>query len=97
MAKVKTIERIIWENEGFDIRFVKDGKDVRGDLSGLPQNYNYLKRAKGTMNVSQWKEKRFHKAFPGYDVEVLDGNGNVVDGHTRLSTVRESYIDESED
>lgn len=97
MAKVKTIERIIWELEGLDIKFIKDGRDVRGDLSGLPQNYNYLNRAKGSMNVSTWKSKRFHGSFPGYDVEILDGDGNAVNGHTLLSTVRDSYVEESDE
>lgn len=31
MAKLKNVEKKIWEIEGFDVRFTHKGKDVRGD------------------------------------------------------------------
>lgn len=41
--------------------------------------------------VSTWKSQRFNAAYPGYDVDVLDGSGNAVAGNTLLSNVRNTY------
>ena len=37
MAKLKNVEKKIWETEGFDVRFMYKDKDVRGDKQGIPQ------------------------------------------------------------
>ena len=40
MAKVKTVEKKIWDVEGFDVRILHpDGRDVRDDMEGLPYIY----------------------------------------------------------
>ena len=42
--------------------------------------------------MAQWKTDRFVNLYPGFDVEVLDGDGATVEfGQTLLETVRESY------
>lgn len=94
MSKVKNIEKRIWDIEGFDIVIKHAGKDVRGDCGGLPQYPQYDRMARNDMTVAEWKDARFFRAFPGYDVDVLDGNGNVVPGHTKLGGIRDSYSEE---
>lgn len=93
MPKIKSIEKRIWDLEGFDVQFKANGKDVRGDKDGIPQ-YTYEKMAKNDMTVSDWRKCRFKKVYPGFTVWVLDGNGKKVAGQMKLGTVRDSYSDE---
>jgi len=95
MALVKNVEKRIWDVERFDVVIKhEDGRDMRGDRTGIPM-YDYSMAAKDTMTVADWKQRRFKPNYPGLDVEVLDGYGNVVAGNTLLSTVRESYAEEA--
>ena len=55
----------------------EDGRDIRGDRQDLPM-YSFSVAAKNDMTVADWKEKRFHKCFPGFDVTVLDAGGVTV-------------------
>ena len=95
MPKVKNVEKKIWDVEGFDVCFKHGGKDVRGDKSGLPQ-YTYERSAKNDMTVAEYKKKRVDQNFPGYELDVLDGDGNPVPGQTKLSTVRDSYSEDED-
>jgi len=95
MPKVKNVEKKIWDVEGFDVCFKYNGKDVRGDKSGLPQ-YPYERSAKNDMTVSEYKKQRFDPNFPGFELDVLDGVGNSVTGQTKLSTVRDSYSEDDD-
>jgi hypothetical protein len=91
MSKVKRVEKQIWDVEGFAVCFVyADGRDVRGDRSDLPV-YPFRNAAKDEMTVAEWRETRFKKAFPGFDIAVLDGSNEIVHGGMKLSTVRKSY------
>lgn len=93
MSKVKRIEKQIWDVEGFAICFIyEDGRDVRGDRSDIP-TYPYTNAARNDMTVADWRESRFKRVFPGFDVAVLDGSNNQVHGATKLMTVRDSYED----
>ena len=65
-------------------------RDVRGDKKNMP-SYSYRRKAAGNQTVAAWIESRFDKNFPGYKVEVLDGDGKKVHGKTLLSTVRDTY------
>lgn len=95
MAKIKNIEKRIWDIEGFDVRILtSDGRDVRSDLTGVPHYYDYERAAKNDITVETWRTTRFKVAYPGFDVDVLDGNGESVQGNTKLGTVRDSYYDE---
>jgi hypothetical protein len=95
MALVKNVEKRIWDVEEFDVIIRHgDGRDMRGDRTGIPM-YDFSRGAKDAMTVSTWKEQRFHPKYPGLQVEVLDGYGNAVAGNTLLSSVRESYADPS--
>ena len=75
MAKVKTVEKKIWDVEGFDVRILHpDGRDVRDDMEGLP-SYTFERAAKNEMTVADWKEIRFKSTYAGFDVEVVNGDG----------------------
>lgn len=93
MVKVKSVEKKIWDIEGFDVDMLHpNGDNVRSDRGNLPQ-YDMKNMAKNDMTVKEWKEKRFSKKYPGFNVRVLDGEGNDVPGQTKLGTVRDSYSD----
>jgi hypothetical protein len=94
MVKVKTVEKRIWDTEEFDVIIKRNGRDVRADFSGIPQYPAYERKAKNDMTVAEWRDKRFSPAYPGFDVDVLDGNGNVCPGNTKLGSVRDSYSEE---
>ena len=95
MPKVKNIEKKIWDIEGFDVRILHpDGRDVRDDFSGLLQKYRYEKCGENGMTVESWKTSRFKSIYPGFDVTVLDGDGNECHGNMLLANVKDSYSDE---
>jgi len=43
------------------------------------------------MTVADWRDTRFKAVYPGFDCDVLDDNGSIVHGATKLSSVRETY------
>ena len=96
MPKLEFTERKISVIEGFVVRFRhaapggSKGRDVRSDKKNLP-SYSYRRKAAGTQTVAAWIESRFIKNYPGYKVEVLDGDGKKVHGKTLLSTLRSTY------
>ena len=50
------------------------------------------KAARDSWSVARWKQERFRSVYPGFEVEILDGDGQPVEfGQTLLETVRESY------
>lgn len=93
MPKVKSVEKRIWDIEGFDVQFHQNGRDVRGDKNGLRQ-YTYERASKNDMTVSEWRAARFEPSYPGFEVVVLDGDGNEAHGGTKLGNLRDSYEDE---
>ena len=91
MSKVKNVEKRIWDVVGFAVRILHpDGTDVRGDRMGLPQ-YSYQRAAENDITVETWKATRFRPSYPGFEVDVVAGDGTSVQGNTKLRTVRESY------
>lgn len=95
MPKVKSVERRIFNIEGFDVTIKAknnngEWKDIRDDAS-LPKQYNASRMSRNSFSVTEWKSK-FKKQYPGYEVDVLDNNGDPIDGHTKLSSVRDTYI-----
>lgn len=93
MPKVKNVEKRIYEIEGFDvvIRHL-DGKDARGDMD-LPTQYKAERMTRNSFSVSEWKNK-FKTQYPGFEVDVLKNSGNKASGQMKLSTVRDTYLDE---
>jgi len=94
MAKVKNVEKRIWDTEGFDVTIKQNGKDKRGDATGIPQYGPYERMAKNDMTVKEWKAARFSPAYPGFTVDVLDGDGQVAAGNAKLGTIRDTYAEE---
>ncbi len=94
MPKTAYVEKTIFSIEGINVDFIKDGRNVRGEVH-LPYNYKASKATKNAYNVSQFKEK-LKNQFPGYDFAVYDGEGNKCRGNMLLATVRDSYLDEEE-
>jgi hypothetical protein len=91
MSTTANVERKIRRVEGFDVRILHlRGADVRGDRAGMPQ-YPFRHAAADDITVEHWKETRFRPTFAGFEVDVLDGRANSVQGNTKLSTVRASY------
>ena len=67
--------------------------DVADDLGGIPQ-YTYTRAAKNDITVEAWKITRFRPSYPGFDVAVVDGDGNDCQGNMKLGTVRDTYYEE---
>ena len=89
--KIGTLEMKIARVEGFRVRVTSDGRDIRSDRAGMPP-WPYEKAARDRWSVAQWKHDRFISLYPGFGVDVLDGDGEPVEfGQTLLETVRESY------
>ena len=47
-----------------------------------------------TLTVAEWTKKRFKQKYPGYDVQVLDAEGNKVVGNSTLETIRNTYVED---
>lgn len=94
MAKVGRVELRISQTEGFLVRIRHlHGADVLSDRTGMP-GWPYERAAKDAWTVADWKRERFTPSYPGFNVDVLDGDGNIVPGQTRLESVRDSYEDD---
>ena len=91
MSTVGNVERKIRRIEHFEARFLyPDGTDVRSDKEGLPQ-FPYEVAASGDITAEAWKQTRFRQAYPGYDVKVLNARHALVQGNTKLATVRDTH------
>lgn len=65
---------------------------MRSDKTGVP-SYRFGKAAKNDFTVAQWRDQRFKSVYVGYEVTVWFQNGDPAHGATKLSTVRQSYLD----
>jgi len=83
--------RELAELEGFDVEVVDEkGESVDLKTNGF-QRFNYDRRAKSSMTVTEWKQTRFQTTFVGYTCQVLNGDGTAAHGNTKLESVRQSY------
>lgn len=92
MPLVKNIERYIYSVEGFEVVILRNGKNVRGDAS-LPKQYEAVRMTRNAFSVSDFREK-FQRQYAGYSVDVLKGDGTRAPGQMKLSTVRDTYLEE---
>ncbi|HKE36383.1 MAG TPA: hypothetical protein VKB39_03075 [Candidatus Baltobacteraceae bacterium] len=91
VVKIGTLEMKIARVEGFRVRVMWDSRNVRSDREGMPA-WPYENAARDSWTVAKWRQERFVNLYPGFDVEVLDGDGNVIEhGRMLLETLRESY------
>ena len=93
MPKVKNVEKKIWDVEDFDVTIKSNGKDLRGDKQGLKQ-FEGERASINSWTVAEWKRKKFSAQYPGLDVDILDGDGNPIDGRKTLGTVRDTYTED---
>lgn len=92
MPTVRAVERRIAALEGFEVQFLSnEGIDIRGDRQIHAQYPDYQRRSADTSTVEEWKRARFRPAFAGFEVRVLNGVGQPVNGRTLLGTVRSTY------
>jgi type I restriction enzyme M protein len=90
MRSANSISDDIYNLEGFPVIFLDaDGADAS---SKRVVEYPYQRAARGTWSVKQWKQDRFAAAYPEFNVEVIDPDGNVVHGRTLLDNIRQSWI-----
>lgn len=92
MPRTDFVEKTIFNFEGFNVNFISNGKNLRGEVQ-QPHNYLANKATKNTYTVSQFIDK-MKSQFPGYDFEVLKGDSSKARGNTSLSKVRDSYLDD---
>lgn len=92
MPKTEYVEKTIYNIEGVNVNFVKNGKNVRDEVK-LPYNYKANKATKNAFSVSQFIDK-LKGYFPGYDFVVYDGKGNKCRGNRLLGNVRDTYLDD---
>lgn len=92
MAKVRDVEKRIFQVEGFRVRFLHpDGRDVRADRMNVPQ-YPYKRMMKNNANVTDWIQGRFNVRYPGFKVDVLMKGRVKANGRYHLGTVRDTYL-----
>lgn len=90
MTTLATRIRALSDLEGFDVQvFDNSGNPADPKINGLPA-YPHERKAKGSITVTDWKA-RFHKTYLGYTCEVLNEDGTIAHGNTKLEKVRESY------
>ena len=96
MPTIQSVERQIWNREKFRVQFRdrQTGRDVRGDLGGVI-SYPHTRMAKNRWSANRWKQDRFNTTYPGFDVAVLRADRHVAHGRTLLSTVRDTYLQDS--
>lgn len=95
MATIKQVEKRIFDVEGFKVRIRhgRDSRDVRSDKGSVKQ-YGYRRALKHSKRVTDWRDGRFARTYPGFGVDVLDAEGRAAHGRTLLGTVRDSYLEE---
>lgn len=76
--------------EGFNIRFLRNGKKVRSDCGGVSK-YPYKNAGYGTWTVKQWKDTRMAEYLDDFDVEVLESDGTPAAGNRTLKKLRDLY------
>lgn len=92
MPTIKNVEKKISKIEGFNVRFMSNGKDVRGDME-IPVQYQMQKMSKNSYSVGEFKQK-LKKIFVNFDFDILKRDGSKASGQTKLSTVRDTYLDD---
>ncbi len=89
--RVDNLEKKIFNVEGFDVRVLENGIDKKGN-SEEARSYTFMRASQDSRTVAQWIDERFKETNPHFEVEVLDGDGNIVHGRTTLGNVRETYF-----
>lgn len=91
MPKLEFVEKRIFEIEGFQVVF-KDvnGKNIRDDKK-FPKQYEAERATRNSFSVKDYKEK-LQRQFTGYEFDILNSDGTIAKGQTKLATVRDTYL-----
>ncbi|MFQ2214321.1 hypothetical protein [Aeromonas dhakensis] len=81
---VEELEEAIWEIEG--IRVI-----IRAPEGQVVDDYGYQNAAYQTWNVKKFLDDRVRPCVPGYEVMVIQGNGEEPHNRTLLRNVRPTY------
>ena len=94
MPTVNGVQLRIQKIEGFRVCFRdrRSGRNLPDHMRNVP-HYPYERMAKNSWTVEGWKRLRFNKAYPGFNIDVLDKDGSTCNGHAKLATVRDTYLD----
>ena len=93
MPNVECVESKIAIVEGVNVKFMQNGRNVRSDRD-LPTQYNFERMLKNGASVSDLINRRLRVQFPGFDFVVLKKDGHRASGQTKMSTVRDTYLDD---
>lgn len=94
MTTLATRIRKLSDLEGFDVIVLdSSGDPVDPRVNGF-RDYAFDRKSNSSMTVSAWIELRFNKIYPGYSCSVLNGDGTIAHGNTKLESVRETYEDD---
>jgi hypothetical protein len=97
MFPIKVIEKQIWDCEGFSVRIRKsDGQRLTKNTAFCSKPYTYKIKADNKSTVASWISSHFLPKYEdeGFNVVVLNGTGQPVNGKTILSTVRGTYSEQ---
>lgn len=61
----------------------------RADLG----DYQYTRRAAGNSSVTEWLEQRIVPIVDGHQVVVINGQGEIPHGRTRMERLRSTYTE----
>jgi hypothetical protein len=78
------IEQAVYERE--EVRIV-----IRAPSRAVLGDYTNVRAAPGTASVAEWLAQRILPQMVGQEVVVIDGNGAIPHGRTRMATLRASY------
>lgn len=82
--KIEEFENAVDELEGITII-------IRGPEDDEVGNYDYERATAGKKTITQWKRDRLDGLLEGYEYVILDGDHEVPNGRTLMSTLRDSY------
>ena len=68
----KSVAEEIYAVEGFEVHFISD--DPKS--AAYVDRYPYERAATSGWTVKKWRDRRWMPNYPGYEVEVLNPNGD---------------------
>lgn len=87
MPALETVERQIWEREGFRVKLVPLTEKVKS----IP-DYDFAVMAPQRWKLSQWKNERLSQYVTLLrDLVIYRGNGDVVKSDVQLGNLRDTY------
>lgn len=92
MATSRELEAQISSVERLEVRLVNEnGRRVRADAEGFA-DYPYQNAANRNLTVAAWKEARFAQHYDGYEIDVINANGESARGNTLLTNLRRNAV-----